>query len=53
MTIARRLTLLLSIPLILLLALAFFVTNQIANVEGLTHFVVEEQVPSLAVLADI
>jgi len=53
MTIARRLTLLLAIPLIALIALGFFVRTQINRVETLSRFVVDLQVESLTTLGHI
>src|SRR4051812_1704 len=53
MTIARRLTLLFSTALIVLGGLGVLIAYQISRVEGLTHFVVDLQIPSLAVLRDI
>ena len=53
MTIARRLTLLLVVPAIVLAGLGVFVRMQIAKVESQTRFLVDTQVPSLAALGDI
>src|SRR4051794_2031984 len=53
MTIARRLTLLFAMPLIVLGGLGVLIADQIARVEGLTRFIVDKQLPSLAVLRDI
>ena len=53
MTMARRLTLLLAIPLLALFGLGFFVTNQFAKIEEHSRFVVEKQVQSLAALGNI
>ncbi len=53
MTIARRLTLLLAVPLILLTGLGLLVRNQIDRIGGLDRFVIDLQIPSLAKLGDI
>jgi two-component system, sensor histidine kinase and response regulator len=53
MTIAKRLILMLAIPLISLVGLGFFITNQIARIESLSRFVVNSQIKSLAALGGI
>jgi CHASE3 domain sensor protein len=53
MTIARGLTLLLAIPLLALLGLGIFLTNQFARIEAQSQFVADLQVESVATLASI
>jgi len=53
MTIARRLILLLAVPLAALLGLGVFVRIQLSQVESQTRFVSEAQIPSLAVLGNL
>jgi signal transduction histidine kinase/CheY-like chemotaxis protein/HPt (histidine-containing phosphotransfer) domain-containing protein len=53
MTIAKRLILMLAIPLIALAGLGYFVTNQITRIESLSRFVVDSQIESLATLGSI
>jgi signal transduction histidine kinase/CheY-like chemotaxis protein/HPt (histidine-containing phosphotransfer) domain-containing protein/CHASE3 domain sensor protein len=53
MTMARRLTLLLAIPLLALFGLALFVTNQFARIETQSRFVTGLQTESLAALGNI
>src|SRR5215831_10836281 len=53
MTIARRLVLLLAVPLAALAGLGFFVRSQIAKVETLTRLVAEVQIESLGALGNI
>jgi signal transduction histidine kinase/DNA-binding response OmpR family regulator/HPt (histidine-containing phosphotransfer) domain-containing protein/CHASE3 domain sensor protein len=53
MTMARRLTLLLAIPLLALFGLGFFVSSQFARIETQSRFVSQTQVESLAALGDI
>src|SRR4051794_9601564 len=53
MTIAKRLTLLLAVPLVVLATLGVLGIIQIARIRELTRFVADRQVPSLAVLGEI
>jgi len=53
MTIAKRLSILLAVPLVALLGLGVFIRFQLAEVESRSRFVVEEQIPSLAVLGNL
>jgi signal transduction histidine kinase/CheY-like chemotaxis protein/HAMP domain-containing protein len=53
MTMARRLTLLLAIPLLALVGLGFVVTSQFARIETQTRFLSVTQVQSLATLGNI
>ena len=53
MTIARRLILLVAMPLVAFIGLGFFVRIEIAKVETLSRFVVDKQVASLAALGNI
>src|SRR4051794_29453274 len=53
MTIARRLLILLAVPLVGLLALGVLTRMQLENIEERTRFVAEKQVPSLAALGNI
>ncbi|HVM48470.1 MAG TPA: response regulator [Candidatus Acidoferrum sp.] len=53
MTIARRVTILLAIPLAALLGLGVFMRLQFADLESRTRFVSETQIPSLAALGNI
>ena len=53
MTIARRLIILLTVPLLALVGLGIFVRVQLAEIESRSRFVAETQVPSLAVLGDL
>ena len=53
MTIARRLTLLVALPLLVLIALGIFSGIQLARIEVNSRFLSETQVQSLAVLGDI
>ena len=53
MTIARRLTLLVAMPLVAFVSLGIFVRTQIARVETLSEFVVDKQIQSLAALGNI
>ena len=50
MTISRRLTILLAIPLLALIAFGVFVEIQISRVEVLSRFVVDKQIESVASL---
>ena len=50
MTISRRLTVLLAVPLLALVAFGVFVELQIGRVEGLSRFVIDIQVESVATL---
>ena len=53
MTIAKRLSILLAVPLVALLGLGLFIRFQLAEVESSSRFVSEEQIPSLAVLGNL
>jgi methyl-accepting chemotaxis protein len=53
MTIARRLTLLLAVPLLVLAGLGIFVVRQLETIETKSRFVAETQIESLAVLGNI
>ena len=53
MTIAKRLIMLLAVPLVALLGLGIFIRSQLAEVESSSRFVSEEQIPSLAVLGNL
>ena len=53
MTIARRLTVLVILPLMVLIALGVYVKIEMRQVETLTRFVVNTQIGSLATLGDI
>ena len=53
MTIARRLALLLVIPLLAVSGLGVFVTNQFGKIERLSGFVADKQIGSLATLGEI
>ena len=53
MTIAKRLTLLLAVPLIVLATLGVLGTIQIAKIRESTRFMAELQIPSLAALGEI
>jgi signal transduction histidine kinase/DNA-binding response OmpR family regulator/HPt (histidine-containing phosphotransfer) domain-containing protein/HAMP domain-containing protein len=53
MTIAKRLMLLLAVPLVALLGLGLFVRIQFGLIEEKSRFVSEAQIPSLAVLGNI
>ncbi len=53
MTIAKRLILLLAVPLVALLSLGVFTRFQLAHIEDRSRFVAEMQIPSLAVLGDL
>ncbi|MEO8594915.1 MAG: response regulator [Candidatus Solibacter sp.] len=53
MTIAKRLTLLLAVPLVVLTTLGVLGIIQIAKIRELTRRVADQQVPSLAALGDI
>src|SRR5262245_29397317 len=53
MTIAKRLSFLLAVPLVALVALAVFSRFQLSEVERLSRFVAEKQIPSLAALGNI
>ena len=52
-TIAKRLVLLLAVPLLALAGLGVFSRLQLANIETRSRFVAELQVPSLATLGNI
>ena len=53
MTIAKRLALLLAVPLFALFGLGIFVANQIVKIERLSRFVAEKQIGSLGDLGHI
>ena len=53
MTIARRLLILLVVPLVAFIALGIFNWMQVAKVENRARFVAEKQIPSLATLGNI
>jgi two-component system sensor histidine kinase/response regulator len=53
MTIAKRLTILLGVPLVALLLIGVFTRLQLSKIEDRSRFVAETQIPSLAVLGDI
>jgi hypothetical protein len=53
MTIAKRLILLLAVPLVALLGLGVFTRHQLSDVEERARFVSETQIPSLAVLGNV
>ena len=53
MTIARRLIILLTVPLLILVGLGFFVYSQLESIESRSRFVAEMQIPSLAVVGNI
>ena len=53
MTIAKRLALLLAMPLLALFGLAAFVADQYARIEALSRFVTEKQIESVATLGEI
>ena len=50
MTIARRLTTLLAVPLLVLVGIGFFITIQLADIAAKSRFVAESKVPSLAAI---
>jgi PAS domain S-box-containing protein len=53
MTIARRLVILLVVPLLAFVALGIFNWMEVANVENRARFVADQQIPSLAALGNI
>lgn len=53
MTIARRLMILLAVPLLMLVALGVFVRSQLAGIEARSRFVSEVQIHSVAVVGNI
>src|SRR5215469_729333 len=53
MTIAKRLTVLLALPLLALLGLAVFTRLQLSRIEEQSRFIAEKQIGSLASLGDI
>jgi nitrogen fixation negative regulator NifL len=53
MTIAKRLMILLAVPLIALVGLGLFIRSQLLEVESSSRFVSEAQIPSLAVLGNL
>jgi CheY-like chemotaxis protein/HPt (histidine-containing phosphotransfer) domain-containing protein len=52
-TIAKRLALLLAVPLLALFGLGWFVENQFAAIERLSRFVAREQIDSIATVGEI
>jgi two-component system sensor histidine kinase/response regulator len=53
MTIAKRLILLLALPLVVLLAMGGYLRVQFARIEARSRFVADHQVPSIAAIGDI
>jgi PAS domain S-box-containing protein len=53
MTIAKRLMILVAVPLLILVALGLFVRTQLARIETQSRFLAETQIGSLAVLGNI
>ena len=53
MMIAKRLVVLLAVPLVALPGLGVFTRMQLSNIEDRSRFVAEMQIPSLAVLGDL
>ena len=53
MTIGKRLALLLTVPLLALVALGIFTRLQLTTIETPSRFVADTQVPSLAALGNI
>jgi signal transduction histidine kinase/DNA-binding response OmpR family regulator/HPt (histidine-containing phosphotransfer) domain-containing protein/HAMP domain-containing protein len=53
MTIARRMMILLAVPLASLLGLGVFLRIQMADIESHNRFIVESQIPSLATLGNL
>ena len=53
MTIAKRLVILLAVPLVALVSLGVFTRLQLSKIEERSRFVAENQIPSLAVLGDL
>src|SRR5579872_2901676 len=53
MTIARRLLILVVVPLLAFIALGIFNWTEVANVENRARFVAQQQIPSLATLGNI
>jgi len=53
MTIAKRLTLLLAVPLLILLAIGIFTRHQLSKIEEQARFVAESRIVALARLGDI
>ena len=53
MSIARRLTILLAVPLLVLLGVSIFIRVQLTNVESRARYATEVQVQSLAALGNI
>lgn len=52
-TIAKRLMILLAVPLLILVALGFFVRTQLARIERQSRFLAETQISSLAALFSV
>src|SRR5262249_54136861 len=53
MSIAKRLTILLAVPLLALLGLGVFTRLQLATIEERTRFVAENQISSLSILGEL
>ena len=53
MTIAKRLSILLGVPLVALVGLGLFTRFQLSKIEAQSRFVAEMQIPSLAMLGDL
>ena len=53
MTIAKRLMILLGVPLLVLVGLGVLLRYEVANIESRSRFVTEVQTPSLAALGGI
>ena len=53
MTIAKRLIILLAVPLLVLVGLGIFVSVQLTSIESRSRFISQEQIPSLAVMGNI
>ena len=53
MTIAKRLALLLALPIVVLVALCAFVHRELTNIQNKSRFVSELQIESLAALGNI
>ena len=53
MTIAKRLIVLLAVPLLILIGLGVFIPTQLARIEVQSKFLAEDQIASLAVLGNI
>src|SRR5438477_66272 len=53
MTIAKRLIILLAVPLVILMGLGIFVRGRLANIQARSKFVAEMQIPSVAAVGNI